>query len=245
MKLSQRMQNVVESQTISMTKKARELKSKGHDVISLSIGEPDFDTPEVICNSANRAMGNGETHYPPVLGTVDFRTAIKNKLLKENNIEVELDEIIVSNGAKQSIFNAVMTLINPGDEVIIPAPYWVSYPSMVHYAGGKVVSIESSAENHFKISAEELESKINANTRLIIFSSPCNPSGSVMSTEEIEEWVKVLEKHPDVYVIADEIYEKILFTDKPKSLGSYPSLKGRIATVNGLSKGYAITKCRL
>lgn len=245
MKLSQRMQNVVESQTIAMTKKARELKSKGHDVISLSIGEPDFDTPEVICNSANRAMGNGETHYPPVLGTIDFRTAIKNKLLKENNIEVELDEIIVSNGAKQSIFNAVMTLINPGDEVIIPAPYWVSYPSMVHYAGGKVVSIESSAENHFKISAEELESKINANTRLIIFSSPCNPSGSVMSTEEIEEWVNVLEKHPDVYVIADEIYEKILFTDKPKSLGSYPSLKGRIATVNGLSKGYAMTGWRI
>lgn len=245
MELSQRMQNVMESQTIAMTKKARELKEQGHDVISLSIGEPDFDTPEAICNAATEGMANGETHYTPVLGTLAFRKAIQNKLLHENNIQAEIDEIIVSNGAKQSIFNAIMTLVNPDDEVIIPAPYWVSYPSMVHYAGGVVVPIESSAEQDFKISADDIKSNITDKTKLIIFSSPCNPSGAVLSNDEIIQWVEVLKEHPHVYIIADEIYEKIIYGEKSKSLGSFEELKGRVATVNGLSKGYAMTGWRI
>lgn len=245
MELSQRMQNVMESQTIAMTKKARELKEQGHDVISLSIGEPDFDTPEAICNAATEGMANGETHYTPVLGTLAFRKAIQNKLLRENNIQAEIDEIIVSNGAKQSIFNAIMTLVNPDDEVIIPAPYWVSYPSMVHYAGGVVVPIESSAEQDFKISADDIKSNITDKTKLIIFSSPCNPSGAVLSNDEIIQWVEVLKEHPHVYIIADEIYEKIIYGEKSKSLGSFEELKGRVATVNGLSKGYAMTGWRI
>ena len=245
MKLSSRMDRVVESQTLAMTKKARELSEKGIDVISLSIGEPDFDTPLNICEEATAAMRRGETHYPPVLGTLNFRKAIQSKLLKENNIQVELNEIIVSNGAKHSLFNAIMTLINPGDEVLIPAPYWVSYPAMVHYAQGKVVEIPTSVENEYKVSAADLKSKITDKTRLLLFSSPCNPSGSVLSDRELDEWVNVLKEHPEIMIISDEIYEKINYGEHSKSIGSYKELKGRVATINGLAKGFAMTGWRI
>jgi len=245
MNLSNRMQRVVESQTIAMTKKARELKDSGVDVISLSIGEPDFGTPDVICDAAKNALDNGDTHYPPVLGTLAFRKAIKTKLSRDNKIDVEVDQIIVSNGAKQSIFNAVMTVVNPGDEVIIPAPYWVSYPSMVEYAGGKVVEVETSIENNFKVTAEQLKSKITNKTKLVIFSSPCNPSGSVMSTAELQAWVDVLKDHPEILIISDEIYEEIIYAQKPKSLASFDGMENRVATVNGLSKGFAMTGWRI
>ncbi len=245
MKLSSRMDRVIESQTLAMTKKARELTEKGIDVISLSIGEPDFNTPLNICDEATAAMKRGETHYPPVLGTLNFRKAIQNKLLKENNIQVGLNEIIVSNGAKHSLFNAIMTLINPGDEVIIPAPYWVSYPAMVHYAQGKVVEIPTSVENEYKVPAADLRSKITNKTRLLMFSSPCNPSGSVLSETELDEWVQVLKDHPEIMIISDEIYEKINYGERTKSIGSYNELKGRVATINGLAKGFAMTGWRI
>lgn len=245
MNLSNRMQRVVESQTIAMTKKARELKDNGVDVISLSIGEPDFATPSLIGEAAKVALDNGDTHYPPVLGTLAFRKAIKEKLSRDNNINVEVDEIIVSNGAKQSIFNAVMTVVNPGDEVIIPAPYWVSYPSMVNYAGGTVIEIPTTIENDFKVSAETLKSYITDKTKLIIFSSPCNPSGSVMTTEELACWAEVLRQYPDVLIISDEIYEEIVYVNRPKSLAAFPGMNNRVATVNGLSKGFAMTGWRI
>ena len=245
MNLSNRMQRVVESQTIAMTKKARELKDSGIDVISLSIGEPDFATPSIICNAAKLALDNGDTHYPPVLGTLNFRKAIQEKLKKDNQIEVDTSQIIVSNGAKQSIFNAVMTVVNPGDEVIIPAPYWVSYPSMVEYAGGVVIEIPTEIENDFKVSAHILRSYITDKTKLIIFSSPCNPSGSVMSTEELESWAEVLREFPNILIISDEIYEEIVYVNRPRSLASLEGMQNRVATVNGLSKGFAMTGWRI
>ncbi len=239
------MQRVVESQTIAMTKKARELKDQGIDVISLSIGEPDFDTPSIICEAAKTALDNGDTHYPPVLGTVAFRKAIQMKLLRDDDIQVELSQIIVSNGAKQSIFNAVMTVVNPGDEVLIPAPFWVSYTSMVEYAGGIPIEVPADYENNYKVTAEQLRSHISDKTKLMIFSSPCNPSGSVMSTEELSEWVSVLADYPQILVISDEIYQEIVYVDRPRSLASFPEMHNRVATVNGLSKGYAMTGWRI
>lgn len=243
--LSSRLDRVIESQTLAMTKKARELKEQGNDVISLSIGEPDFDTPINICNEATAAMSRGETHYPPVLGTMAFRQAIQSKLLIENGLDYSVSQIIVSNGAKQSLFNAIMALVNPGDEVIIPAPYWVSYPSMVNYAQGKVVEIASSVEENYLCSAEKLESAITDKTKLIIFSSPCNPSGSVIPKALLDQWVEVLQRHPHVFVISDEIYERIVYNEKPVSIASYPGMKDRVAVVNGLAKGFAMTGWRI
>lgn len=239
------MQRVVESQTIAMTKKARELKDQGIDVISLSIGEPDFDTPSIICEAAKTALDMGDTHYPPVLGTVAFRKSIQLKLLRDHDIKVEPSQIIVSNGAKQSIFNAIMTVINPGDEVLIPAPFWVSYPSMVEYAGGVAIEIQADYENDYKVTAEQLRSHITNKTKLLIFSSPCNPSGSVMSTEELSAWVAVLADYPQILVISDEIYEEIVYVERPRSLASFSQMHNRVATVNGLSKGYAMTGWRI
>ncbi len=245
MNLSKRLETVIESQTLAMTKLARELKEKGKDIISLSIGEPDFDTPKNICEAANKAMLNGQTHYTPVSGTLELRTAISNKLLTENNLEFSPLEIIVSNGAKQSLLNAVLALVNPGDEVLLPAPFWVSYPSMVTYAGGVSVEIEGKVENNYKVTAAQLESQITDKTKLIIFSSPCNPSGSVMSYDELSSWVNVLEKYPNIFVLSDEIYEKINYVDRHYSIAEFPSMKGRVAVINGLSKGYAMTGWRI
>lgn len=245
MNLSKRLETVIESQTLAMTKLARELKEQGKDIISLSIGEPDFDTPKNICEAATKAMNAGQTHYTPVAGTLDLRNAISQKLKRENNLDFSATEIIVSNGAKQSLLNAVLSIVNPGDEVLLPAPFWVSYPSMVTYAGGISVQIEATAENNYKVTAKQLESHITDKTKLIIFSSPCNPSGSVMSHSELEAWVLVLEKHPNIFVLSDEIYEKINYVDRHYSIAEFPSMKGRVAVVNGLSKGYAMTGWRI
>lgn len=245
MNLSKRLETVIESQTLAMTKLARELKEKGKDIISLSIGEPDFDTPENICLAATLAMTKGQTHYTPVSGTLELRQAISDKLLRENKLEFSPTEIIVSNGAKQSLLNAVLSLVNPGDEVLLPAPFWVSYPSMVTFAGGDSVKIEGKAANNYKVTAEQLESHITDKTKLIIFSSPCNPSGSVMSFEELSAWVSVLEKHPNIFVLSDEIYEKINYVNRHVSIAEFPSIKGRVAVINGLSKGYAMTGWRI
>ena len=242
---SKRLETVIESQTLAMTKLARELKEQGKDIISLSIGEPDFDTPENICEAATNAMNAGQTHYTPVAGTLELRNAICQKLKRDNYLDFTANEIIVSNGAKQSLWNAVLSIINPGDEVILPAPFWVSYPSMVTYAGGVSIQIEGRAENNYKVTAEQLSSHITDKTKLIMFSSPCNPSGSVMSYGELEAWVKVLEKHPNIFVLSDEIYEKINYVDRHYSIAEFPSMKGRVAVINGLSKGYAMTGWRI
>jgi aspartate aminotransferase len=245
MNLSKRLETVIESQTLAMTKLARELKEQGKDIISLSIGEPDFDTPKNICEAATKAMNAGQTHYTPVAGTLELRNAISQKLKRENHLDFNINEIIVSNGAKQSLLNAVLAIVNPGDEVLLPAPFWVSYPSMVTYAGGISFQIEGTAENNYKVTAEQIESHITDKTKLIMFSSPCNPSGSVMSYVELEAWVKVLEKHPNIFVLSDEIYEKINYVDRHYSIAEFPSMKGRVAVINGLSKGYAMTGWRI
>ncbi len=243
--LSDRISEIVESQTLAMTKRSRELKATGVDVINLSIGEPDFDTPRHIIEAAYQAMLDGYTHYPPVSGLPELRSAIANKLKKENGFHFEAENIIVSNGAKHSLLNAILSIVNPGDEVLIPAPFWVSYPSLIQYAGGVPVEIPSTVESDFKVSAEQLEAAITTKTKMIIFSSPCNPSGSVMSESELLAWKNVLIKYPNIFILSDEIYEKINYAGKHHSLASYPELEGRIAVINGMSKGYAMTGWRM
>ena len=243
--LSDRISEIVESQTLAMTKRSRELKATGVDVINLSIGEPDFDTPRHIIEAAYQAMLDGYTHYPPVSGLPELRSAIANKLKKENGFHFEAENIIVSNGAKHSLLNAILSIINPGDEVLVPAPFWVSYPSLIQYAGGVPVEIPSTVESDFKVSAEQLEAAITTKTKMLIFSSPCNPSGSVMSESELLAWKNVLIKYPNIFILSDEIYEKINYAGKHHSLASYPELEGRIAVINGMSKGYAMTGWRM
>ena len=243
--LSDRISEIVESQTLAMTKRSRELKATGVDVINLSIGEPDFDTPKHIIEAAYQAMLDGYTHYPPVSGLPELRTAIAQKLKRENGFAFEAENIIVSNGAKHSLLNAILSIVNPGDEVLVPAPFWVSYPSLIQYAGGVPVEITSTVESDFKVSAEQLEAAITPKTKMIIFSSPCNPSGSVMSESELLAWKNVLIKHPNIFILSDEIYEKINYAGKHYSLASYPELEGRIAVINGMSKGYAMTGWRM
>lgn len=243
--LSERIANIVESQTLAMTKRSRELKATGVDVINLSIGEPDFDTPSHICAAATQAMAKGYTHYPPVSGLPELRSAIAKKLQTENQLPYQPENIIVSNGAKHSLLNAILSLVNPGDEVLIPAPFWVSYPSMIRYAGGIPVSIPTSVEEDFKVSAEKLAAAITPKTKLLLFSSPCNPSGSVMSKAELAAWRDVLVKHPNIFILSDEIYEKINYSAAHCSLAEYPELFDRIAVINGLSKGYAMTGWRM
>ena len=244
-KSSNRIGEIIESETLAMTKRARELRESGKDIISLSIGEPDFNTPEHICNAAYKAMQDGYTHYPPVTGLLPFRESISRKLKNENNLIYHPNEIIVSNGAKHSIINAVLSIVNPGDEVIIPAPYWVSYPSMVAYAGGTSVYIAAGVDKGFKFSAVDLRNAITPKTKLLIFSSPCNPSGSVFSENELQDIANVLLENPHVFVISDEIYEKINYVGKHVSIGSFPRMKERTAVVNGLAKGYAMTGWRI
>ena len=243
--LSDRISEIVESQTLAMTKRSRELKATGVDVINLSIGEPDFDTPKHIIEAAYQAMLDGYTHYPPVSGLPELRSAIANKLKKENGFHFEAENIIVSNGAKHSLLNAILSIVNPGDEVLVTAPFWVSYPSLIQYAGGVPVEIPSTVESDFKVSAEQLEAAITPKTKMLIFSSPCNPSGSVMSESELLAWKNVLIKHPNIFILSDEIYEKINYAGKHHSLASYPELEGRIAVINGMSKGYAMTGWRM
>jgi len=234
-----------ESATIAMARMARELKASGVDVISLSLGEPDFDTPAVLKQAGIDAINANETHYTPVPGTPRIREAISKKFKRDNGLDYAPDQIVVSTGAKQSLANVVLSLVNPGDEVILPAPYWVSYEEIVKVAGGIPVIIPTTIKDDYKINPEALEAAINEKTRLVIYSSPCNPSGSVYSQEETAAIADVLRKHDQVFTISDEIYELINFTPRHASLAAEPGMLERVITVNGVSKGFAMTGWRL
>ncbi len=243
--LSKRVNALSESATLEMTRKSRELKEQGIDVITLSIGEPDFDTPEFVKNAGIQAIKDNITHYPPVPGTNKLRNAIAEKLKRDNGLEYSPSQIIVSTGAKQSIMNAFFSILNPGDEVIIPAPFWVSYPEMVKMAEGVPVFIPSTIETDFKITAAQLENAISSKTKAVIYSSPCNPSGSVYTKDELKAFADLLENYPNIFVISDEIYEYIRFEGAHSSIASFSSIKDQVILINGLSKGFAMTGWRL
>ncbi len=244
--LAERINALEESSTLAMTKKARELAAQGHKVISLSVGEPDFKTPEHICEAAKKAIDDGFHGYSPVAGYPDLRKAIADKLLRENNIDWKPENIVVSTGAKHSLANTIQVLVNPGDEVIILAPYWVSYSEMVKLAEGKSVILDGAFDNNFKVTPEQLEAAITPRTKVVMYASPNNPTGSVYSRSELEALGAVLAKHESIFVIADEIYEYINFTTEGHfSLGSIPELKNRVVTVNGVAKGFAMTGWRI
>ena len=233
------------SETLAMTQAARDLKAQGKDVISLSIGEPDFNTPESIKEAAKKAIDDNFSHYPPVPGYADLKEAVCKKFKRDNNLDFTPDQIIVSTGAKQSIYQVVQCLVNPGDEVVIPTPYWVSYREIVKVAGGECIYVKTAIENDFKVTAEQLEKAITPKTKLIMFSSPSNPTGMLYSKEELRKIADMLQKHPQVYVMADEIYEHINFVGKHESLAQFPEIKERVITINGVAKGYAMTGWRI
>lgn len=243
--LSDRLLEMEESATIAMSQKSRELRAEGKDVISLSLGEPDFNTPQFIKDAAVKAMEDNFTTYTPVPGYEDLRQAIVNKFKRDNNLSYEVNQIVVSTGAKQSIANVVMSVVNEGDEVIIPAPYWVSYIEIVKMAGGIPVIIETSIENDFKITAEQLEDAFTSKSKLMIFSTPCNPSGTVYGKDELKQLAEVIANHPNFIVISDEIYEHINFVGHHHSLAENDNIKDQVVTVNGVSKAWAMTGWRL
>ncbi len=243
--LADRIVKMVESATLQMTAKARKLKQEGKDVINLSIGEPDFDTPQFIKDAAKVALDQGYTKYTPVSGLIELKRSIQEKFKRDNNIEYALDEIVVSNGAKQSIANVAMSVLNEGDEVIIFAPYWVSYLEIVHLAGGVPVIVHAGIENDFKVLPSQLEAAITPKTRMVIFSSPCNPTGSVYSMEELQAFAEILGTKDEIYIVSDEIYEYINYTGNHASIASIPSVKDQTITINGFSKGFAMTGWRL
>ena len=237
--------SLAESATLAVSKKVRELNEAGRNVIGLTLGEPDFDTPEHIREAAKKALDDGFTHYPPVAGYPALRQAIADKLKRENGLSYAPSQIVVSTGAKQSLYNVVQVLLNPGDEVIIPAPYWVSYSAQVHLAQGKIVPIITGIEDAYKLMPEQLEAAITPNTRALMISTPSNPTGSMYTREELAAIVAVLEQHPQIYIIADEIYEHLTYGQEHISFGSFDSIFDRVITVNGFSKGYAMTGWRL
>ena len=234
-----------ESATIAMSRKSRELKAEGKDIISLSLGEPDFFTPQFIKDAAVEAMDNNFTMYTPVQGYDDLRESISKKFKRDNGLDYTKDQIVTSTGAKQSIANVVLSLINPGDEVIVPAPYWVSYLEIVKVAEGIPVIIKAGIDKDFKISGAQLEAAITPKTKMLIFSTPCNPTGSVYRKEELKELADVLKKYPHIVVISDEIYEHINFVGKHESLAQFPEVYNQVVTVNGVSKAWAMTGWRL
>ena len=243
--LAKRIANLNESATIKMAQLTRELKSQGRDIIDLSLGEPDFETPEHIKAAAKKAIDDGFTHYTPVAGYLDVRKAIAEKFMRENGLLYTPEQIVISTGAKQSIINAVLCLVNPGDEVILPTPFWVSYSAMVKLAEGNIVEIPTSIESDFKITPEQLEKSITPKTKLIMFSSPCNPTGTVYTKDELKALAEVVARHENVYIISDEIYEHINFTGQHASMAQFDFIYDRVVTVNGLSKAYAMTGWRL
>ena len=243
--LSHRLQAMEESATIAMSQKSRELKAEGLDVISLSLGEPDFNTPEFIKDAAIQGMKDNYTKYTPVPGYEDLRQAISNKFKRDNNLDYPINQIVVSTGAKQSIANVVLSMVNNGDEVIIPAPYWVSYIEIVKVSEGIPVAISAGIENDFKITGAQLESAITKKTKMVIFSTPCNPTGSVYNKEELRDLADVLVRYPHIVVIADEIYEHINFGTKHESLAQFADIKKQVVTINGVSKAWAMTGWRL
>ena len=244
-KLSNRIEAIQESATLAMAAKAREFKNRGIDVINLSLGEPDFKTPQHICDAAKKAIDDGKYFaYPPVAGYQDLREALAAKYQKENSVPYKAENIVVSNGAKQSIANAMIALLNPGDEVIVFSPFWVSYDALVRLAEGVPIIVKGDLENDFKVSAEQFEKAITKKTKAVIFSSPCNPTGSVFTASELEEIAKVCVKH-NLLAIADEIYEHIVYSGKNVSLASLPGMFERTITVNGFAKGFAMTGWRV
>jgi len=243
--LSDRIKSLSVSQTLAMAQKSRELKAKGLDIISLSLGEPDFNTPDYIKEAAKKAIDENYTKYPPVPGYNDLRDAISRKFKEENGINYTSDQIIVSAGGKHSLINVILSIVNPGDEVIILAPYWVSYYDQIILAGGKPVVVEALLENDFKIKPGQLESAITGKTRLIIFNSPSNPTGMVYTGEEMEKIARIVEKHEGLFIISDEIYEHIIFEGRHVSMASFDFIYDRVITVNGVSKGYAMTGWRI
>ncbi len=239
------MQRLAPSATLAMSQKSSEMKAQGIDVINLSVGEPDFNTPDHIKAAAKKAIDDNYSRYSPVPGYPDLRKAIVDKLKNENGLEYGMNEILVSNGAKQSVCNTVMALVNDGDEVIIPAPYWVSYPQMVKLAGGVPVIVNAGFEQNFKMTPEQLEAAITPKTRLLILCSPSNPTGSVYSKAELEGLAEVIKKHEDMFVLADEIYEHIIYTGRHESIAQFDGMKERTIVVNGVSKAYAMTGWRI
>jgi aspartate aminotransferase len=245
-KLSNRIEAIQESATLAMAAKAREFKSRGIDVVNLSLGEPDFKTPQHICEAAKQAIDSGNYFtYPPVAGYQDLREALAAKYNKENNVPYKAENIVVSNGAKQSIANAMLALLNPGDEVVVFSPYWVSYDALVRLAEATPVLVHGSIDNDFKVTAQQLAQAITPKTKAIIFSSPCNPTGSVFSKAELKAIADVVLQHANLLVIADEIYEHINFTGDQTSIASFPGMFERTITVNGFAKGYAMTGWRV
>lgn len=243
--LSNRVKNLSESATLKMTQKSRELKELGHDVIALSIGEPDFNTPESVKEAAKKAIDDNHTHYTPVNGYPALLKAVCQKLKRDNRLDYDPSQIIISNGAKQSIANIMYALVNPGDEVIVPSPFWVSYPEIVKLAEGTMIDIKAGVENDFKFTAEQLEATITEKTKILIFSSPCNPTGSVYSKEELKAIAEVVAKHKNIYIISDEIYEFINFKGQHQSIAQFDFIKDQAIIVNGVSKGYAMTGWRI
>jgi len=245
MHLSSLLDRFAEPETLKMAKLGRELRAKGVDVIDLSLGEPDFDTPQHIKDAAIKAINDNWSHYTPVPGFLDLREAVCTKLKRDNNLDYKPENIVTSTGAKQSLANVILALADDGDEVIIPTPYWVTYSELVKIARAKVVEIRSSLESGFKITPAQLEAAITPKTKVFMFSSPCNPSGAVYSKAELEGLVEVFRKYPNIYIIADEIYEYINFVGKHESIAQFDDIKDRVIIVNGLSKGFAMTGWRL
>ncbi len=243
--ISNRINNLSESETLAMTQKSRELAALGHNVINLSIGEPDFNTPDFIKVAAKDAIDNNFTHYAPVPGYPELRKAICAKLKRDNDLDYIPDQIVVSTGAKHSIANVMMALVNPGDEVIVPAPYWVSYKEIVKLAEGNAVFIPTTIATNFKITPAQLEAAITPKSKVFIFSSPCNPSGSVYTKDELQAFAEIFDRHKNLFIVSDEIYEYINFSGKHQSIASFDYLKDRVIVVNGVSKGYAMTGWRI
>lgn len=245
MKLSSRLQKFNEPETLKMAKLARELREKGNDVVGLSLGEPDFDTPDHIKTALIQAINNNYSHYPPVAGYPELRKAICDKLKRDNQLDYQPEHTLVSTGAKQSIANLVLATVEEGDEVIIPTPYWVSYSEVVRLAGAKPVMVRTSLESKFKITPDQLQAAITPHTSLFMFSSPNNPTGTVYTREELAALAAVFERHPQVWIMSDEIYEFTNYVGKHESIAQFDSIKDRVIIVNGLSKGYAMTGYRL
>ena len=243
--LSDRINSLSESQTLAMARLSRELIAQGKDIISLSIGEPDFDTPTFIKDAAKKAIDDNYTHYTPVPGYPELRKAVSLKFKRDNNLDYSPEQIVVSTGAKHSLTNLALTILNPGDEVIVLAPYWVSYIDMIKIAEGKPVIINSGIEADFKVTPAQIEKAITPKTRMLWFSSPCNPSGSVYSKDELLAIAQVIAKHPNIIIVADEIYEHINFLDKHQSIAQFDFIKEQVVTINGVSKGYAMTGWRI
>ncbi len=243
--VAQRILNLSESETLAMTRRCRELAAEGINVINLSIGEPDFNTPENIKEAAIQAIHDNKTHYPPVPGYLELRKAICHKLKRDNNLDYKPEQIVVSTGAKHSIANVIISLVNAGEEVILPAPYWVSYKEMVKLARGVAVFVPATVENDFKISPQQLEAAITPKTKVILYSSPCNPTGSVYSRDELRALAEVVARHPEVILISDEIYELINFDCHHESIAQFDFIRNQVVVVNGVSKGFAMTGWRL